>query len=231
MIEYEEPFLHAILDRLPIGDALDAACGTGRHAAHLAKLGHRVVGVDASPEMLAIAERKVPGAAFHRAELTSMPLADRSVDLAVCALALCHLPDLAPVFAEFARVLRPGGHLVISDPHAALAYLRPTLARAPGPDGRPSVFTEYHRPLSEFLAAALPAGFQVRHCAELPDTHPPASVCAGVPRVLPGPDVPHVSWELINWIPEAAKAAFRVPTIVIWHFQLAGERPDSMPAR
>jgi SAM-dependent methyltransferase len=158
-----------------------------------------------------------------------MPLPDRSLDLAVCALALCHLPDLVPVFAEFARVLRPGGHLIISDPHVALSYVRPTLARAPGPDGRPSVFTEYHRPLSEFLAAALPAGFQVRHCAEPPRTPPPASVSAGVPRVIPGPDVPQVSWGLIDWIPEAAKAAFHVPSIVIWHFQLPEERPDSMP--
>ncbi|HEU5353222.1 MAG TPA: methyltransferase domain-containing protein [Actinocrinis sp.] len=229
MIEHEEPFIHAILDRLPVGDALDAACGTGRHAAHLAERGHRVVGVDASPEMLEIAERKVPGAVFHRAELTSIPLPDRSVDLAVCTLALCHLPDLAPVFAEFARVLRPGGHLVISDPHIALSYLRPTLARAPGPDGRPSVFVEYHRPLSEFLAAALPVGFQVRHCAELSPAHGSVSASAGVPRVIPGPEVPQVSWELINWIPEAAKAAFRVPTIVIWHFQLTEERPDPMP--
>jgi len=229
MIEYEEPFVHTILDRLPLGDALDAACGTGRHAAHLAERGHRVVGVDASPEMLAIAERKVPGATFHRAELTSIPLPDRSVDLAVCALALCHLPDLAPVFAEFARVLRPGGHLVISDPHIALSYLRPTLPRTPGPDGRPTVFTEYHRPLSEFLAAALPVGFQVRHCAELPSTNPPPSPKAGAPRVIPGPDVPQVSWELIDWIPEAAKAAFHVPTIVIWHFQLPEERPDPTP--
>ena len=224
MIEYEEPFLHPILDRLPIGDALDAACGTGRHAAHLAERGHRVVGVDASPEMLAIAERKVPSATFHRAELTSIPLPDRSVDLAVCALALCHLPDLVPVFAEFARVLRPGGHLVISDPHTALSHVRPTLARAPGPDGSPSIFTEYHRPLSEFLAAALPAGFEVRHCAELSPANPQPSATAGVPRVIPRTHVPQVNWELIDWIPEAAKAAFQVPAIVIWHFQLPG--PD-----
>jgi SAM-dependent methyltransferase len=231
MIEYEEPFLHAILDRLPIGDALDAACGTGRHSAYLAERGHRVIGVDASPEMLAIAERKVPGASFHRAELTSMPLPSRSVDLVVCALALCHLPDLVPVFAEFARVLRPGGHVVISDPHIALSYVRPLLARAPGPDGRPSVFTEYHRPLSEFLAAALPAGFRVRHCAEPQRARPSASVSTGIPKVVPGPEVPQVSWELIDWIPEAAKVAFQVPSIVIWHFQLAEEPSDSVPGR
>jgi len=222
MIEFEEPFVHAIVDALPVGTALDAACGTGRHAAHLAELGHRVIGVDASPEMLAIAVAKVPGAAFHRASLTSMPLPDRSVDLAVCALALCHVPDLVPVFAEFARVLRPGGHLVISDPHLLLSYLRPTLARSPGPDGRPTTFTEYHRQLSDYLAAALPAGFQVRHCAE-PHIPTKKSHTAGVPTVVPGSAAPELGWELLDWVPEAVTAVMDVPSIVIWHFQLAGD--------
>lgn len=220
MIEFEEPLVHAIVDGLPIGTALDAACGTGRHAAHLKELGHRVVGVDASADMLAIAADKVPGAVFHRAELASMPLPDRSVDLAVCALALCHVPDLAPVFAEFARVLRPGGHLVISDPHVLLSYLCPTLPRTPGPDGRPTTFTEYHRQLSDYLAAALPVGFQVRHCAE-PHIRTRKADTAGVPTVVPGSAVPVLGWELLDWVPEAVTAVMDVPSIVIWHFQLA----------
>lgn len=223
MIEHEEPFVRAIVDGLPLGTALDAACGTGRHAAHLAELGHRVIGVDASPEMLAIAVDKVPGAEFHRAELTSMPLPDASVDLAVCALALCHVPDLVPVFAEFARVLRPGGHLVISDPHMLLSYLRPTLGRTPGPDGQPTTFTEYHRQLSDYLAAALPVGFQVRHCAE-PHVRTKKSPTAAVPTVVPGSDSPQLGWELLSWVPEAVTAVMDVPSIVVWHFQLADSK-------
>lgn len=220
MIEFEEPLVRAIVDGLPVGTALDAACGTGRHAAYLAGLGHRVIGVDASAEMLAVAAGKVAGADFHRAELTSMPVPDGSVDLVVCALALCHVPDLAPVFAEFARVLRPGGHLVISDPHVLLSYLRPTLPRTPGPDGRPTTFTEYHRQLSDYLAAALPVGFQVRHCAE-PRIRTKQSTTAGVPTVIPGSSAPQLGWELLDWVPEAVTAAMNVPSIVIWHFQLA----------
>ena len=221
MITHEEPFVHAIVDGLPIGTALDAACGTGRHAVHLSRLGHRVIGVDASAEMLAIAAHKLPDTALYRAELTSIPLPDGSVDLVVCALALCHLPDLVPVFAEFARVLRPGGHLVISDPHMLLSYLRPTLARAPGPDGHPSILDEYHRPLSDYLAAALPVGFLVRHCAE-PRIRRKMSISAGVPTIVPGSRVPQVDWELLDWVPEAVAVAMDVPSIVIWHFQLAG---------
>src|SRR5215207_7768933 len=48
----EEAVVHEILDGLPAGVALDAACGTGRHSEHLAGLGHRVIGVDSSPDML-----------------------------------------------------------------------------------------------------------------------------------------------------------------------------------
>jgi SAM-dependent methyltransferase len=43
-LELEEPAVREILDSLPVGVALDAACGTGRHAAYLASLGHRVIG-------------------------------------------------------------------------------------------------------------------------------------------------------------------------------------------
>lgn len=218
MIELEEPIVRRILDGLPVGDALDAACGTGRHTAYLAGLGHRVVGVDASAEMLAYARERLPEAEFHQAELTRIPLPDDAVDTVVCALALSHVADLGAVLAEFARVLRPGGHLVVSDSHQLLSYLRPTSPRPPGPDGRPTILTEYHRPLSAYLAAALPLGFQVRHCAE--PTRPPSIVdgLATKPTDL--------SWDLLTWCPEAAEAAHRgSPVVVIWHFQLTETHP------
>jgi ubiquinone/menaquinone biosynthesis C-methylase UbiE len=115
LIDAEQPVMRRILDGLPAGTALDAACGTGRHAAYLSSRGHAVVGVDICPQMLEVARAKVGGADFREGELHQLPVADQSVDLVVCALALTHVSDLGPVLAEFARVLRPGGHLVISD--------------------------------------------------------------------------------------------------------------------
>ena len=47
----EEPIVRGLLARYPVGVALDAACGTGRHTAYLASLGHRVTGIDSTPEM------------------------------------------------------------------------------------------------------------------------------------------------------------------------------------
>jgi SAM-dependent methyltransferase len=217
MIDVEQPIVRGVLDGLPVGTALDAACGTGRHTAYLAGLGHRVIGVDASPEMLARARERMPDGDFREAGLDRLPLPDDAVDTVVCGLALSHVPDLRPVMAEFARVLRPGGHLVVSDAHLLLSYLRPALARRPGPDGRPALLTEYHRPLSEYLAAALPLGFQVRYCVE--PSGPPDRGTLGGPA--PDPLPTEVSWELTHWCPQAAAAAHdNSPILVVWHFQL-----------
>jgi ubiquinone/menaquinone biosynthesis C-methylase UbiE len=219
LIAAEEPIVREILATLPVGTALDAACGTGRHAAYLSELGHRVIGADASPEMLAIAAKKLPDAELHRADLHRIPVPDASVDAVVCGLALSYLPDLAPIFAEFARVLRPGGHLVISDAHQLLSYVSPRIARTAAGADHASILAEYHRPLSDYLAAALPLGFQVRQCSE-PRRQGRVSAIASPP---PKPWPTHVSWELLNWCPEAAHLAFGVPQLVVWHFQLAGD--------
>jgi ubiquinone/menaquinone biosynthesis C-methylase UbiE len=209
MIDIEQPIVQRILDGLPVGTALDAACGTGRHAAYLAGLGHQVIGVDQSAEMLERAAKRLPNVDLRQANLDQLPLPDDCVDVIVCGLALTHAPHLDPVMAEFARVLRPGGHLVISDAHLLLSYLRPTLPR--GPDGRPSILTEYHRALSDYLAAALPFGFQVRHCEEP----------GRPPHAYTGPRATEMSWDLLNWCPEAAAAVHgQLPVVVIWHFQL-----------
>ncbi|MFI5584740.1 methyltransferase domain-containing protein [Amycolatopsis sp. NPDC051758] len=54
---------------------------------------------------------KASGGDFRLGELTHLPVDDAAVDLVVCGLALTHAADLGPVLAEFARVLRPGGHV------------------------------------------------------------------------------------------------------------------------
>ena len=213
LIDLEQPVVHGILAGLPAGDALDAACGTGRHTAELVRLGHRVMGVDASPEMLAVARARLPGADLRAGELTRLPVADASVDTVVCALALVHVPDLGAALAEFRRVLRAGGHLVISDPHLVGAYLVPRIARVTA-DAAAVVPLEFQRPLSVYLAAALPLGFQVLRCEELvrPRSEPrPAQPSAALPM--------RISWELLDRAPAAAAAVFDgSPVGVVWHF-------------
>jgi len=217
----DEPVVREIIDSLPVGVALDAACGTGRHAQFLAGRGHRVIGVDSSPDMLARARTRVPQAEFRPGDLHQLPIADAEVDLVVCALALTHVRALTPVVAEFARVLRPGGHLVISDMHHEQVALG-SIPHARDADGRPGRTRSYRHLTGDYLRAALPVGLQVRRCEEpgAPTDEPPPP---GPPSTfgVAGP------WELWPWclhdmVPEATRAAYAgVPGLVIWHFQLA----------
>src|SRR2546428_2477508 len=149
----------------PLGVALDAGCGTGRHTEYLASLGHKVIGVDTSPEMLGPAREKVPEGEFYEADLHDVPLADDSVDLVVCAIALSHVADLAGALGEFVRVLRPNGHLVISDSRGLFGDIGLPLVRI-GPDGEFGYMPVWSRLASDYLAAALPLGLQVRRCEE-----------------------------------------------------------------
>jgi ubiquinone/menaquinone biosynthesis C-methylase UbiE len=219
LIDLEQPIVREILDSLPRGTALDAACGTGRHAEYLATLGHTVIGVDSSPEMLAVAQAKIPGADFREGDLHQLPVPGQHVDVVVCALALTHVPDLAPVLAEFVRVLRPGGHLVISDSRGLLGYFgSPVVKSLPGGDF--GYLPHRNRLTSDYLAAALPLGLQVRRCAEprrpYPLIDPEKPLTGDVPAGEP-PDI----WSLHSWCPAATNAAYRDnPAAIIWHFQL-----------
>lgn len=222
LIDLEQPIVREILDGLPRGVALDAACGTGRHSAYLASLGHTVIGVDSSAAMLDRAREKVPGGEFHQAELHDLPLPDDRVDLVVCALALMHVPDIEPVLAELVRVLRPGGSLVISDWRivAGDTGLPVVKSRA---DGSPGYMPTRSRRTSEYLAAALRLGLKVRRCEEplrpcpLVDEH---GWSDGVPEPEHVPGAPPNIWALHRFCPDATNAVYRgLPAAIVWHFQ------------
>ncbi len=215
LFDSDEPVVHEILDRLPAGTALDAACGTGRYAAYLAERGHHVLGVDGSAEMLDRARTRVASGTLARADLHRLPLAEGAVDLVVCGLALVHVPSLAVVLAEFARVLRRAGHLVISDVHHELV-LRGSVVHASGPAGEPGLSPTYRHTAGDYLRAALPHGLRVRRCEEprreMPAQPPPAELSPG--------DWADWPWTLLPLVPEASRAAWDQPSTIIWHFQL-----------
>ena len=220
--DIDEPVVKEIVDSLPVGVALDAACGTGRYAQFLAERGHRVIGVDGSPDMLARAHARVPRGEFLLGDLHQLPVADAEVDLVVCALALTHISTLRPVIAEFARVLRPGGHLVISDMHPE-RVVQGSIPSVRGADGRPGRLSAYRHLIGDYLRAALPVGLHVRRCEEpgMPTNEPPQPPDLTNTFGAVGP------WELWPWcladmVPEATRAASAgAPVLVIWHFQLA----------
>jgi ubiquinone/menaquinone biosynthesis C-methylase UbiE len=106
----------------PGEQVLDVACGTGliafQAAAAVGALGS-VLGVDLSGRMVEAASRRaaglrLPNASFARMDAERLDLPDASVDVALCSLGLMYLPDPAQALREMARVLRPGGRLVLS---------------------------------------------------------------------------------------------------------------------
>jgi len=212
----DEPVVAEYLAGREPGVALDAACGTGRFAEFLARRGHRVIGIDSSPDMLALARRRVPEGDFHVGELDRLPLPDDSVDVIVCALALEHVPRLEPVLAEFARVLRAGGDLIISDVHHEL-ITRGSVMSARGPAGERCIAATYRHQLGDYLRPALRLGLQVKRCEEpraVPSASPPTEPATGIG------DWPDWPWSLMDYLPSAAQAAAGRPHLVIWHFQL-----------
>ncbi|MBV9661653.1 MAG: ubiquinone/menaquinone biosynthesis methyltransferase [Acidimicrobiales bacterium] len=98
---------------LAVGSAvLDLACGTGDLCRELASSGHRPVGADLSLGMLHHARTAAP---LVQADAVYLPFPDGSVDGATSGFALRNFVDLAAVFAELARVVRPGGRIALLD--------------------------------------------------------------------------------------------------------------------
>jgi len=98
---------------------LDAACGEGYGSFLLSATAREVVGVDISAEAIAHAGARYAAAnlRFARGSCSALPLADASVDLVVSFETIEHLAEQEPMLAEFRRVLRPDGVLVISSPN------------------------------------------------------------------------------------------------------------------
>ncbi|MFI6416559.1 class I SAM-dependent methyltransferase [Streptomyces sp. NPDC050842] len=94
----------------------DLGCGTGRVASHLRELGADVFGVDLSPGMIAVARETYPGLRFEVGSMTALDLPDASLGGALSWYSTVHMPEeeLAAGFAEFRRVLAPGGFVLVA---------------------------------------------------------------------------------------------------------------------
>jgi SAM-dependent methyltransferase len=169
----------------PAGSAtLDVGCGEGRVARDLAGHGHRVTGVDASPTLIEAARQAHPAGAYVLADAADLPFPDASFDLVIAYNSLMDVDDLPGAVREAARVLAPGGRLVLSVLHpantgatlgdgAALAFVvggsyfevRKDQQEAER-GGLHMVFTSYHHPLSSHTGALEEAGFLIEAIRE-----------------------------------------------------------------
>jgi SAM-dependent methyltransferase len=94
----------------------DVGCGPGHVARFVHGLGVDTCGVDLSPRMCEIARRLNPGLLFYEASMLDLPVTDEAWAGIIAFYAICHIAahDLAAVFAEFHRVLKPDGVLLVS---------------------------------------------------------------------------------------------------------------------
>ncbi|MEV4014346.1 class I SAM-dependent methyltransferase [Nonomuraea angiospora] len=126
-------FVQGILDRQPLDRAALAAfaelvrtggagtlvaelgCGPGHMTAHLRDLGLDAFGIDLSPAMIKLAREAHPDLRFEVGSMDAIDLADGALDGVLSWYSVIHTPpqELPPYFAEFHRVLAPGGHLLL----------------------------------------------------------------------------------------------------------------------
>ena len=203
LIALEEPVVREILAAWPPGSrVLDAACGTGRHTVHLAALGHDVTGTDRSPEMLATAAAKNAKVQLVRGSTDALPFPTGSFDAAVCALLFDHLLEIDATVGELARVVRPGGRLLISNIHPTMALIG-AHASFRDADDEPHFMRSNHHSVPTYLRTFRDRGLTVVECAE-------ACWDAATARAK----FPFVSEEL------ALAAVVGIPMALIWELEV-----------
>jgi ubiquinone/menaquinone biosynthesis C-methylase UbiE len=161
---------HRMIDELELGlvrrygqgrDVFEAGCGTGLLLKEAARVARSAVGLDLSRGMLGQAHAR--NLKVVQGSVTAVPLPSASVDLVYCMKVLAHIPPIEAAIAELARVLRPGGHLLLEfyNPFS-LRYL----AKRLGGPGRIAegttendVFTRYDT--LEKARSYLPGGVEV----------------------------------------------------------------------
>jgi SAM-dependent methyltransferase len=144
-----QPLYDAVLERIGVGqgtELLDAGCGSGLAAQLAARRGAIVTGLDATPELLAIARRRVPNGEFLEGDLEALPFADGAFDAVVGFNSFQYAATPQTALAEAKRVARPGAPVVIAtwavpercEAAAYLAALKPLMP--PAPKGAPGPF-------------------------------------------------------------------------------------------
>jgi len=174
LIAIEEPLIRELVDEIPPGRALDAACGTGRYARYMSQRGHKVSAVDMTPEMIERAREGAQGVDFKVGSLEALPFPDQTFDLVMCGLALTHLAEIGKAISEIARVLKVGGIAVISDHHPIAGFL-----------GGSAIFQDrdhfyrnvksYVHSHSEYVSAFAAARLEIQECREPEMTEEQAS--------------------------------------------------------
>ena len=173
---YERPATLGLLPEVNGIDVLDAGCGHGWYAEWLVLHGARVVGVDRSAAMVALAQERLAGRGrVIQGDIGDLrgTLADETFDLVLSSLVLHYHANLSAVFAEWARLLRPAGMAVLSTHHPVhdqVSILDPGYLHAELIEEEwgwlAGKMRYYRRPLRDITEPLAEAGFVIERLCE-----------------------------------------------------------------
>jgi SAM-dependent methyltransferase len=177
--------------------ALDVGCGEGRFCRILKGLGAATVGIDPTAALIDRAREMDPGGDYRVGRAEGLDFDDGAFDLVVSYLSLIDIPDIRVAIPEMARVLKPGGTLLIANSTSFnTAGLGEGLGKSYDAEGRFRYaidayleeraywtawkgirIVNHHRPLETYMALLLGAGLTLTHFAEpAPTSGDPATV-------------------------------------------------------
>jgi 2-polyprenyl-3-methyl-5-hydroxy-6-metoxy-1,4-benzoquinol methylase len=193
---------------------LDFGCGKGENIVPLAERGARVIGMDISPDLIAVAQKRLSDANLEASLMVGSAyetgLPDESVDVIFC-VALIHHLDIKVVRQEMWRILRKGGVIILKEPvrfSKAYAWLRSLL---PARDD----ISEYEHPLTREELATMTQPFRMEGTRYFRLPFVPL-----VSRVLSSKSA--TAWRTSNWILEHCTAAESYSTGVVTKLQKTG---------
>lgn len=162
-------------------EVLELGSGTGKNTSYLAEHARSVIAMDFSEGMIARAHERIAtsNVTFIRHDVRdTWPVPPDSVDIVVGNLILEHVHDLAPVYFEAARVLRPGGQLFICELHPYRQLLGSQAHFTDPATGETVQLTAHVHTVNEYVNGGIEAGFELRSLGEwtedeaLPDAPP-----------------------------------------------------------
>jgi len=168
--DMEALVIQSALDTVQMrGSCLEIGCGTGKNTVWLADRFAKVVSVDFSEKMLAVAQQKISAShvSFHRADITepwSFSTTDTTFDVVTFSLMLEHIEDLDAVFAQVAGKVISGGVVYVGELHPFKQYVG-SKARFETSSGT-QVLTCFVHHVSDFTEAAARNGFRVLRISE-----------------------------------------------------------------
>ena len=213
----DEPMLARVRGQ-GFANALDVGCGEGRFCRLLRDEGIATTGIDPTPSLLAAAQSRDPKGDYLEAGAEALPFPDDSFDLVVSYLTLIDIEDSTRGIQEMARVLRPGGALLIANLNSFNTaggwmrsdgpvqgfrldhYLQP---RAEWVSWRGIHIRNWHRPFRDYMQPLLATGLLLRHFDE-PEPHGGDTATADRFRRAP-------YFHIMEWEKPAARATTGEP--------------------